>query len=395
MFTIVNKILITFVKIIGVIDLLHTLQTLYPAVREKHLQGRYITLKHIEAGSCSTRTLFSKRSIGVSVQKRPLLLFTAGSGPVKVLMWSQMHGNETTTTKALADLFNFLDTGHEAARTIVKHCTLYIIPMLNPDGALAYTRENANGADLNRDARALLQPESRALRNLCEAVQPRFCFNLHDQRSLYGVGHTSNPAVLSFLSPLQDKEATVSPARKKAMQLIVGINHLLQKVMPGHIGRYDDAFNPDCTGDTFQAKGIPTVLFEAGHFKTDYQREEIRKWVFYALVQSLCILSSKTLFDSYAYTNYFDIPENRSSFFDILITGLGKNKKMAAGIRYKEVLKRDIVNFFPVIEKKGDLDNYYGHITLNYNKKEDRNYILKDKFLRKLWLPDTDFDPQS
>jgi murein tripeptide amidase MpaA len=30
--------------------------------------------------------------------------------------------------------------------------TFYCIPMLNPDGAALYTRENANKVDLNRDS---------------------------------------------------------------------------------------------------------------------------------------------------------------------------------------------------------------------------------------------------
>jgi len=48
----------------------------------------------------------------------------------------------TTTTKALSDLFNSLSDTRLS--DILKYCTLFIIPILNPDGALAYTRLNAN-----------------------------------------------------------------------------------------------------------------------------------------------------------------------------------------------------------------------------------------------------------
>jgi hypothetical protein len=58
----------------------------------------------------------------------------------------------------------------------------------------------------------------------------------------------------------------------KAIDLIAGINTVLQRYIPGQIG-IDDSFNLNCIGDTFQAMGVPTLLFEAGHFEGDYQRE--------------------------------------------------------------------------------------------------------------------------
>ena len=46
--------------------------------------------------------------------------------------------------------------------------------MLNPDGADAYTRVNANLVDLNRDAQNLSQPESKILRNAFNKIKPDF-----------------------------------------------------------------------------------------------------------------------------------------------------------------------------------------------------------------------------
>jgi hypothetical protein len=57
----------------------------------------------------------------------------------------------------------------------------------------------------------------------------------------------------------------------KAIDLIANINTVLQRYIPGQIGRFDDSFNLNCIGDTFQAMGVPTLLFEAGHFEGDYQ----------------------------------------------------------------------------------------------------------------------------
>ena len=67
-----------------------------------------------------------------------------GTGSTKVLMWSQMHGNESTTTKSLLDLLRFLNTNPDW----LDNLQLSIIPILNPDGAKAYTRVNANQVDL-------------------------------------------------------------------------------------------------------------------------------------------------------------------------------------------------------------------------------------------------------
>jgi hypothetical protein len=39
---------------------------------------------------------------------------------------------------------------------------------------------------------------------------------------------------------------------------------VLQRYIPGQIGRFDDSFN--LVLEYFQAMGVPTLLFEAGHF---------------------------------------------------------------------------------------------------------------------------------
>ena len=48
--------------------------------------------------------------LGTSVENRPIYSYSEGNGPKKVLIWSQMHGNESTTTKALVDFWLYLKT---------------------------------------------------------------------------------------------------------------------------------------------------------------------------------------------------------------------------------------------------------------------------------------------
>ena len=134
----------------------------YSVYKEKSIEGRYITMESI--GSCLSKLSIAPIPIGDSVNGVVINAFKLGAGNKKILMWSQMHGNESTTTKALCDMFKFLGSKEPLAHTILKHCTLMIVPILNPDGATVYTRENINKIDLNRDAKNLSQPESRALR---------------------------------------------------------------------------------------------------------------------------------------------------------------------------------------------------------------------------------------
>ncbi|MGE5125076.1 MAG: M14 family zinc carboxypeptidase, partial [Betaproteobacteria bacterium] len=88
--------------------------------------------------------------VGRSVEGRPLQLLTLGEGPRRVLLWSQMHGDEPSATPALLDV---VDTLLEADPDgVLERLTLLIVPMLNPDGAERYQRRNAQGIDVNRDA---------------------------------------------------------------------------------------------------------------------------------------------------------------------------------------------------------------------------------------------------
>ena len=45
--------------------------------------------------------------LGYSVLKQPIYAHRFGCGAIKVLLWSQMHGNESTTTRALFDFSHF------------------------------------------------------------------------------------------------------------------------------------------------------------------------------------------------------------------------------------------------------------------------------------------------
>ncbi|HKJ48523.1 MAG TPA: M14 family zinc carboxypeptidase [Christiangramia sp.] len=324
----------------------------YSAVKFKEVTGRYITNRDLELFVNELSDKFKIEVIGNSVQDRPIKMITLGNGKIKILAWSQMHGNEGTTTKAVFDLLNaFKLNDEEVLSEILDLCTLYIIPILNPDGAKAYTRVNANGVDLNRDMQDLSQPESKVLMDQYEKIQPHYCLNLHDQRTIFSAGDGNNPATLSFLTPSKDQDRNIDEFRKQSMALIAGIAEDLSKSLKDKIGRYDDAFNINCAGDSFQYLNTPTILFEAGHYPGDYQREMTRKFVFQALISCLYQISQ---FDEDAgdYKKYFDIPENQKLFNDLIIRNAKLNGDACEiSIQFKESLKGDRIDFVPVIEK--------------------------------------------
>ena len=338
------------------------IRDLYKTVKESKLYGRYITNQHLE---CSLKKLNKAdvSTIGSSVEKRPIYLIKYGRGSKRILMWSQMHGNESTTTKALVDCFNFFESGNIFAKSILSRCTLYIIPILNPDGAHYYTRFNANEVDLNRDAQDLSQPESIVLQSVFKSIKPHYCFNLHGQRTIFGVGSSRKPATMSFLAPSQDKNRSITKNRNTAMSIIIGINKVLQDIIPNHIGRYDDSFNLNCVGDTFQSLGIPTLLFEAGHFKNDYLREIVREFVFIALIEGISQIADNN-FDT-NFEEYFNIPENRKSFYDVIIRDSKLSIKDVElndiAIQFEEQLENDTIKFCPKIVAISKLEEHFAH----------------------------------
>jgi len=197
--------------------------TWYQTHFEHQLSGRYITLDTLFPLLQNLSKIFDISTVGASENGLDIPLIKFGNGAKKVLAWSQMHGNESTTTKALFDFFKFISSENifkNSVGTFLETYTFYVIPILNPDGAKLYTRHNANDIDLNRDAKALTQKESIVLRKIFDELQPDLCLNMHDQRTIYGT-RSGFPATVSFLTPSADKERTVTNARKEAMLYIL------------------------------------------------------------------------------------------------------------------------------------------------------------------------------
>ncbi len=347
--------------------------TQHPELKSQILEGRYITYPKIE----SLLSDFDHKQVGTSVKGLPIHAIRMGNGPIKVLMWSQMHGNESTSTKGIIDVLYFL----KANPTLLTPFSIQLIPMLNPDGAAAYTRVNANAVDLNRDAQQQSQPETLALFEVYDAFKPDYCFNLHDQRTIFGVD--DNPCMLSYLSPAADADKSITKARKQAMGIIAHMNEQLQQHIPNQVGRYDDTYNPNCVGDCFQAKGTPTILFECGQSGQDYARTKTRKWFSFSVVAALnCITNN--LFKAEAYES---IAEVEKSYVDVLIHHVPDHEGLISlAVQYKEKLISNRIVFEPTLHSKGDLARLNAHkiIDLNKLKPTDTTTLNDDAAVKKL-----------
>ena len=336
----------------------------YSAHFESRLMGRYINLDHILPLLKPYENFIEISTAGTSELGREIPLLKIGNGECIVLAWSQMHGNESTTTKALFDFIKFIgqkEFFQDEIKQFLEKNSFYILPILNPDGADLYTRENANKIDLNRDAQNLCQSESKTLRTVFNRVQPDLCLNLHDQRSIYGLD-TGLTAAVSFLAPSADMDRSITGAREVAMSHIVRLDRMLQDILPGHIGRYDDSFNANCVGDTFQMTGVPTILFEAGHCKDDYNRENTRALIFYAFLELFRFNDEQGISEDF--NDYFNIPQNRVNYNDLILRHVfvkGHDKIVDIAIQYSEELINGEVHFKARIDKIGDCDLLHGH----------------------------------
>ena len=313
---------------------------------------------------------FSVSQIGESLEKRSINQVKVGKGAIPVLLWSQMHGDEATATMALFDIFNFLQASNDGfdslRQTLLTKTTLYFIPMLNPDGAERFQRRNALDIDLNRDALRLQSPEAVLLKKMQQTLKPLVGFNLHDQNPRYSVGNTDKQATLSFLATAYDKDRNINDVRKRSMQLIAGMNRVLQPLIPGRIGRYNDEFEPRAFGDNIQKWGTTLILIESGGYPNDPEKQYIRTLNFVAILTSLQAIAQGSYVNE-DIKNYQTIPENGKPLFDLLIrnaqiTRNGKPYTLDVGINRYEVNNEAASQFTyrSEIEDLGDLSTFHG-----------------------------------
>jgi Zinc carboxypeptidase len=293
------------------------------------------TLKHAglrEAlGALEKRApgLFRVEQEGVSSEGRKIPLVALGNGPVSVLLWSQMHGDEPMATSALLDVLSWLGSnrGDPAVRRLLSALTVRIIPMLNPDGAERTQRRNAQEIDINRDALHLATPEGRFLESVRDRYAPMIGFNLHNQGPLVAAGRPGNQAAISLLSVPFDDALSESEGTRRTKRLAVKVAGLVASIAPGRVGRYDMDYTARAFGDSMTRWGTPILLIETGGWAGPGEAERLVRLNFVALLGALAAIADGSL-ESVDATGYGKIPLNaRDQLFSLVV----RNASLAGG----------------------------------------------------------------
>jgi hypothetical protein len=316
---------------------------------------------------------FTVTEIGQTTEARPIHEVHFGSGPIPVIAWSQMHGDEATATMALADIFRFLSLDSKEATEIREKLhqkiSLYVIPRLNADGAVRWTRETAFGIDMNRDAVAQNSPEARLLSSWADSKKPFFAFNLHDQNRLYSVGNSANQTHIAFLATAGDEAGTWTPSRVRAAQLANRLTRFTQKYLPNKVAKWNDEFNARAFGDTFQSRGYGLLLVEAGGAGWDLEKQSLRRMNAAILLDALVSITEETYLEE-STDLYENLATNERQIFDIKIkqAPLDPNGKYRAdiGINLVETpLTSGEITYSWTVEEIGDLHYMHALHTVN------------------------------
>lgn len=294
----------------------------------------------------------SATEVGRSIQGRPIRTVTFGTGPVTVLLWSQMHGDESTATMSLADIIAWFAStspvAPELRERLASRLKVVMIPMLNPDGAELFQRENAVGIDVNRDARNLATREARTLKAVRDAIVPQFGFNLHDQNARTLTGNNGSQVAIALLAPAADEERSYGPTRSSARLVASVIAAVLRKEIPGRLARYNDAHEPRAFGDLMQQWGTSTVLIESGAMPDDPEKQKLRTLNVVAILSALDAMATGS-WQSADISAYEGIPANSRSAVDLLVRGgsivlpNGEVVRADVAFNYEEaVAKRDL-----------------------------------------------------
>jgi hypothetical protein len=318
--------------------------------------------KHSQVLDLISECGFESQSVGKSYEGRDIRKVKIGNGKRKILLWSQMHGDEATATMTIFDIFRFLKSNDEDFRalreSILTELELHFVPMLNPDGAERFQRRTAQGIDMNRDAVALQCPESRILKG-------------HDQAIYYAVGETPVQAAVAFLATAYNKQTDWNDVRTKSMQVICEMNKELQAIIPDRVGRFSDEFEPRAFGDNIQKWGSSLILVESGSYPDDTEKQHVRALNFHAILLGLHSIAQES-YRNYTLSEYESIPQNNRTFVDLKITNLTVTGAFGdytvdLGIINEEKNYAEATDFGyeSVIEEMGDLSVFHGIKTLD------------------------------
>ena len=348
---------------------LEWLRKAYPDFRISELRGPRITLSdikpYLEMFTRSDKVRMS--TIGSSIQGRPIHRLDIGFGDRVVLGWTQMHGNEATSTLALLDFLNWVTSsaGKEWFDQVFHKCKLSIIPILNPDGAERFERRNAVGIDINRDFISRSAPETRVFHEALSVIDPVLALNLHDQRTIFG-DLEGRPATISFLSPSANPQKTPTKATEYSKGLIGAIAKKIEPILDFSLTRYTDEFYPGAFGDNLQRRGIPTILIESGAYPNDLRRYKAREFNFLILAITCELIAHGFEPKDTDIATYEKIPFNLQNRLDIVVKDLylGQGCVADVGLLRQWIFDRGELKGKWAVSEIGDLASRFSEETI-------------------------------
>ncbi len=338
----------------------------YESFRENRLNKRRFSAELWQELIAEWSSHFAIRELGKTEEGRPIHEVKWGEGPIQVIAWSQMHGDEATATMALADIFRLLSLSEglasELKQKLHQKITLRIIPRLNADGAERWQRETALGIDMNRDATKQNSVEAQILSAWADEIKPSFAFNLHDQNRLYSVGNSPEQTHIAFLATTGDDEGTWTPSRLRAGQICNRMLSQIQPIIPGKIAKWTDEYESRAFGDTFSSRGYGLVLLESGGAGWDLEKHSLRKLNACLLIDAFCAIADES-YASESIANYEALPTNERSIVDIKITDAPLSSNVRADVLFNLVetpMTDGNIHYSWVVENIGDMSPFYG-----------------------------------
>ena len=199
---------------------------------------------------------------------------------LRLFILCRQHGDEPASTEALLRLIQSLASGGDPAlRSALSHVTLYIVPMVNPDGAGAGTRANGLGADLNRDWGIFSQPETRAVARAAQLIRPALIVDAHnwDGSDEYNADCIEIP-----------REMETSQGRAAHAMQQQDLRDLAACGYAVHPTAWGGDSNPHLAHRWFTRQNIPSLLVEThSGLPADRADFERREGMYTALVHSL------------------------------------------------------------------------------------------------------------
>lgn len=178
----------------------------------------------VHTAKLAHRNGWKVQQFGMSAQGLPLLAWWPTHHAPTRIVWAAIHGEETSTLQVLHQLLRQADA---------RYCCSVVVPVLNPDGVLLASRQNARGVDLNRNfptddwvsqssstfwpttvtrnAHARTQqsssgigpasePETQALIKLIELIEPQEAIDIHTPLDLIIASETRAQRLAQYVA---------------------------------------------------------------------------------------------------------------------------------------------------------------------------------------------------